>query len=72
VVFVNKEGQVVFGRKNKGWRCYLDRSIAKNGNLVGKETLIGFIIPADMPEEIKTKMKFMMENANTFDLKRTR
>jgi|GEM_PF-6265647 len=35
-----------------------------------KENLIGFTIPDDMLEDIKTKMKFVMENPNTFDLKR--
>ena len=71
IFFVDKEGQLVFGRKNRGAGVVISTGvITKNGNLTGTESLIGFTIPDDMPEDIKVRMKFVMKNPNTFDLKK--
>ncbi len=73
IVFVNDKGELVYGRKNRGAGLIISTGhIANDGNLKGKESLVGFTIPDDVPDEVKEMMKFTMENSNTFNLKRVK
>ncbi len=71
IFFISTKGELVFGRKNRGAGLVISTAtIDSHGALVVMKKLIGFVIPDDMPEEIKTNMKFVMENPNTFEMKK--
>lgn len=70
VLHVTESGELIFGRKNNGGGLFISRAKIDKGQLMGKENLIGFIIPEDFPEEAKKHMGFIQTNPNTFSLQK--
>jgi hypothetical protein len=66
---VSAKGELVFGRKNRGAGLVVSTAkINAAGHLTGEEWLIGFVMPDDMPADIREKMNFIIKNPNVFDL----
>lgn len=71
IVHINKKGNLVFGRKNRGAGWVVTTSfIDANGELSGEEYMMGMIIPPDIPEEHKKRIEASTKIPNTFRLKR--
>jgi len=69
ILFVDKEGKLIFGRKNRGAGIVIsETTLDKDSNLAGKEVLVGFTFPEGMPEDEKERMKIVLANPNTLKL----
>ncbi|GHM99186.1 hypothetical protein WSM22_06760 [Cytophagales bacterium WSM2-2] len=68
---VTKDGELIFGRRNRGGGVIASRSrLNAKGQLEGYTKFEGFAIPADMPEEGKKFHEFIINNPSTFELTR--
>lgn len=66
---ISANGDLVFGRRNRGAGLVIATAKLNNsGHLIGEEWLVGFVMPSDMPSDVKEQMKFIITHPNTFDL----
>lgn len=71
ILFITKEGVLVFGRRNRGGGLFITTCIINDkGELAGEERLVGFTIPENESADFKQQMNFIINNPNTVHLTR--